>query len=275
MGGDLTVSSEPGSGSVFRFDMPIEVVPLGGAEVQAATVTRRVLGLAPDQPSYRLLIAEDKAASRKLLVRLLEPLGFEVEAVANGQQALEVWRRWGPHLIWMDIRMPIMDGYEATNRIRALQQDRPQAATKGQPTIIIALTATAFDEDRERALLEGCDDFVRKPFRHEEIYEMLAKHLAVRFVHEDADAESAAARAAAITVPEADVAAPAATARDPAEWAADLERATRRADMSLILTLVEEIRGQNAPLAYTLAELAHNFEYKKILAHAQQAGEQK
>jgi PAS domain S-box-containing protein len=270
MGGDLTVSSEPGSGSAFRFDVSIEVVPLGAAEVQAARVTRHVLGLAPDQPSYRLLIAEDKSASRKLLVRLLEPLGFEVEAVANGQQALEVWRRWEPHLIWMDIRMPIMDGYEATHRIRALQQSRPPAATQGRPTIIIALTASAFDEDRERALLAGCDDFVRKPFRAEEIYEMLAKHLAVRFVYEDADA-----RAAAITAPEADVTAPAAAAREPAEWAADLERATLRADMSQILTLVEEIRGQNAPLAYTLAELAHNFEYKKILGHAQQAGEQR
>jgi CheY-like chemotaxis protein len=250
--------------------MPIEVVPLGGAEVQAATVTRRVLGLAPDQPSYRLLIAEDKAASRRLLVRLLEPLGFEVEAVANGQQALEVWRRWEPHLIWMDIRMPIMDGYEATHRIRALQQSRTQGATQGEPTIIIALTASAFAQDRERAFLEGCDDFVGKPFRREEIYEMLAKHLAVRFVYEDAGARAAAA----ITVPEADLTAPAAAARDPAEWAADLERATLRADMSLILTLVEEIRGQNAPLAYTLAELAHNFEYKEILAHAQRAGEQ-
>ncbi len=269
------VSSEPGSGTIFRFDMPIEVVPLGAAEVQAAPITRRVLGLAPDQPTYRLLIAEDKTASRKLLVRMLEPLGFEVEAVANGQQALEVWRRWEPHLIWMDIRMPIMDGYEATHRIRALQQSSTQAPTNDPSTIIIALTATAFDEDRERALLEGCDDFVRKPFRHEDIYEMLAKHLAVRFIHEEAGTDPAVARAAApITILEADVTAMDAAARAPAEWAADLKQATRRADMSQILTLVEEIRGQNAPLAFTLAELAHNFEYKKILAYAQQAGEQ-
>jgi len=269
------VSSEPGSGTIFRFDVPIEAVPLGAAEVQATRVARRVLALAPNQPTYRLLIAEDKAASRKLLVRLLEPLGFEVEAVANGQQAFEVWKRWAPHLIWMDIRMPIMDGHEATNRIRALQQSRTQAATQGKPTIIIALTATAFDEDRERALSEGCDDFVRKPFRHEEIYEMLAKHLAVRFVYEEASSDPAAARPAGITVPVAAVTAPAEAVRDPAEWAADLERATLRADMSLILTLIEEIRGQNAPLAYALAKMAHSFEYKEILAHVQQTGEQR
>jgi len=116
---------------------------------------------------------------------------------------------------------------------------------------------------------------VRKPFRHEEIYEMLAKHLAVRFVYEEASSDPAAARPPAITVPVAAVTAPAEAVRDPAEWAADLERATLRADMSLILTLIEEIRGQNAPLAYALAKMAHSFEYKKILAHVQQTGEQR
>ena len=88
-----------------------------------------------------------------------------------------MWERWEPHLIWMDMRMPVMDGYEATRRIKA--------TTRGQATVIIALTATAFEEDREQILLEGCDDFVRKPFRKDEIYDMLAKHLGVRFLYEE------------------------------------------------------------------------------------------
>ncbi len=79
-----------------------------------------------------------------------------------------MWERWKPHLIWMDMRMPVMDGYEATRRIKA--------APSGQATVIIALTASAFEEDREQIMLEGCDDFVRKPFRKDEIYDMLAKH---------------------------------------------------------------------------------------------------
>jgi CheY-like chemotaxis protein len=125
-----------------------------------------VLGLAPDQRAadgrpYRLLVVEDKETNRRLLVKLLESVGFEVQEAANGQQALEVWARWQPHLIWMDMRMPLMDGHEATQQIKATPQ--------GQATVIIALTATAFEEDREQVLLEGCDGFVRKPFRTDEI----------------------------------------------------------------------------------------------------------
>ncbi len=99
-----------------------------------------------------------------------------------------MWERWQPHLIWMDMRMPVMDGHEATQKIKA--------TPKGQATVIIALTATVFEEDREQILLEGCDDFVRKPFRKDEIYDMLARHLGVRFLYEEAPALPAPARPA-------------------------------------------------------------------------------
>jgi PAS domain S-box-containing protein len=261
MGGDIVVSSELGQGSLFKFDVRAGLAD--AAEVQAAQPTRRVLGLEPNQPIYRLLVAEDKETNRQLLVKLLEPLGFEVKEAVNGQEAIEIWEHWEPHLIWLDMRMPVMNGHEATRRIKA--------TTKGQATVIIALTATAFEEDRERILSEGCDDFVRKPFREEEIFYKLAKHLGVLFVYEE-QAPPATAQPTDAVVPLADVLTPAALAALPTGWVANLQQATIKADLNLILALIDQIHGQNPTLADALADLARNFEYKKILMLIEQAG---
>jgi CheY-like chemotaxis protein len=107
MGGDLVVHSEPGTGSLFKFDVGIELAD--AADVPTAQPERRVIGLEPDQRAadggpYRLLVADDREASRMLLTRLLEPLGFEVREAVNGQEAIEIWEEWEPHLIWMDMQ---------------------------------------------------------------------------------------------------------------------------------------------------------------------------
>ena len=272
MGGDLTASSELARGSLFQFDVQAGLAD--AADVEEIRIGQRVLGLAPDQRTpdggpYRLLVVEDRDTNRRLLVRLLTdlgppPLGFEVQEAANGQEAIEKWERWEPHLIWMDMRMPVMDGHEATKRIKA----RP----KGQATVIIALTATAFEEDRERILLEGCDDFVRKPFRKDEIYDVLVRHLGVRFVYEEEPAKPAVAGPAEAAAPPGYALSAEAVAALPASWLADLQQATTKADLALILSLIEQIRERDAALANALANLAQNYEYKKILTLIEQAG---
>jgi CheY-like chemotaxis protein len=229
---------------------------------------RQVVGLEPGQPTYRLLVAEDREANRRLLVKLLgdlgsSPLGFEVREATNGREAIEIWERWEPHLIWMDMRMPVVDGYEAIRRIKATD--------KGQDTIIIALTASAFEEDRERVLAQGCDDFVRKPFRKGEIYNVLAKHLGVRFVYQESGDQGLAIGERA---KEEDAQALSLTTM-PAEWLADLRQATIKANSNQMLTLIDQIRGQNPALADALADLVHDFEYKKIRALIDQAGGQR
>jgi len=258
MGGDITVSSELGQGSVFRLEVPIELAD--AATVEVARPSRRVLGLGPGHAIYRLLVVDDRETTRQLLVRLLEPLGFEVYEAAHGQEAIEMWERWEPHLIWMDMRMPVMDGYEATRQIRA--------RSKGQATVIVALTASAFEEDRETILSAGCDDVVRKPFRKEEIFDKLAEHLGVSFIYGEEPAQPT-------TAPLADVQGvltPAAMAALPPGWLAELQQATIKANLNLILTLVDQIRKQNGALADALADLARDFEYKKILTFIEQAG---
>jgi len=113
MGGELTVESKVGKGSVFRFEIPVEKVAVEDIE-QAEPSRGQVIGLEPGQPSWRILIVEDQLENRLLLKKLLEQVGFEVHEAVNGQEAIDVFEEWRPHFIWMDRRMPLMDGLEAT-----------------------------------------------------------------------------------------------------------------------------------------------------------------
>ncbi|MBN1583218.1 MAG: response regulator [Anaerolineae bacterium] len=255
MGGDLTVSSTVGKGTTFKFDVSVEVVDV--AQVQDAQTTRRVVGLEPGQHAvdggpYRLLIVEDVEANSKLLVGLLQPLGFEVREASDGQQAIAVWQEWKPHLIWMDIRIPVMDGREVIRRIKATPQ--------GQDTIIVALTANVFEEERERVLAEGCDDFVRKPFRETVILEVLTKHLGVRFIYQDIESQREH-----VPVVQTDVEV-SSLAGMPPEWLADLHQATVEGDLTRMESLIMQIQEQHPSIASTLMKMAHNFEHDAILA---------
>ncbi len=178
MGGEIGVVGEPGKGSVFHFEIPVPVVA-----VEAVPTVKQfgsVTGLAEGQPRYRLLIAEDHPDNRMLLHRLLEPLGFDVCDAVNGLEAVALFEQWCPDLIWMDIRMPVMDGLEATRCIKATES--------GVRTKIVALTAHALEDERLEILAAGCDDLIRKPYRDEEIFDALGKHLGVRFLREDGQA---------------------------------------------------------------------------------------
>jgi signal transduction histidine kinase/CheY-like chemotaxis protein len=260
MGGDLTVSSEVGRGSCFGFDVRAQVVD--ASEVESAQPVRRVVALEPGQRaadggSYRLLVAEDREASRRLLVKLLRPLGFEVREATNGQEAVAVWGEWKPHLIWMDIRMPVMDGYQATRQIKA--------SPKGVDTVIVALTASAFDEDRAQVLAAGCDDFVRKPFREAEIFNILARHLGVRFVYQETGEKRADRGKEGVERLDSE-----ALAALPAEWVVRLYEASIQADAEGVYELVGQISEQHKVLAETLRDLANNFRFDLLVELARE-----
>jgi signal transduction histidine kinase len=251
MGGDIRVSSQPGQGSLFKFDVQVELAD--AAEVETRQPLRRVIGLEPGQPVYRLLVAEDRDSNRKVLVKLLASLGFEVREAVNGQAALEVWQRWKPHLIWMDMRMPVLDGCGATQQIKA--------TSEGRSTVVIALTASAFEEDRKMILSAGCDGFVRKPFRAEEIFDVLAKHLGVRFIY----AAGPEPAPAGPTEDEQALLTPAALAGLPGEWRAELSRAAAQADADVVIDLIERLRPQRGPLADALTRLVHDFRFDVLM----------
>ena len=252
MGGEITVESVVGQGSTFCFQIPVTLAIAPNSS--ALTRSQPVLGLAPDQPTYRLLIVDDRLDNRTLLTHLLQPLGFETQTASNGQEAIAVWQTWQPHLIWMDMRMPILDGYDATRQIRDLERSQGVVDT---PTKIIALTASAFEEQRATVLASGCDDFVRKPFREQVIFDKLTEHLGVQFLYGQA-VESSEAEAAPVLQPRA-------LQAMPALWLQDLHQAAIAIDSDRLLQLVTEIPPEQEALAQALANLIERFEFDAIL----------
>ncbi|PSB58301.1 hybrid sensor histidine kinase/response regulator [Chroococcidiopsis cubana CCALA 043] len=252
MGGEIAVSTTLGHGTIFSFEIPVS--PAAVVEVPPRQHYRRVIGLAPDQPKYRILVVEDKWENRQLLVKMLESVGFEVREAENGEEGVAIWESWQPQLIWMDMRMPVMDGYEATRQIKA--------HLKGHATIIIALTASAFDEERAVVLSAGCNDFVRKPLREEVIWEKMMQYLGVRYIYEDT-------QQAAIPSQLEEKEPYALTAQSlrvmPSEWVAQLHQAALRTDEKLIFDLLEQIPQDYAPMATALADLVNNFRIDKII----------
>jgi signal transduction histidine kinase/ligand-binding sensor domain-containing protein/CheY-like chemotaxis protein len=258
MGGDITVKSQVGYGTLFSFNIQCQAL----ASIQnrksrnghVSEIQNQIVALEPGQPRYRILVVDDKWTNRQLLIKLLNPLGFELREAQNGQEALQIWEEFEPHLIWMDMRMPVMDGFEATRRIKA--------TTKGQATALIALTASSFEEERAIVLSAGCDDFVRKPFREVEIFEMMSKHIGTRYIYEEITFEKYLPETRPQPLLE-NLKAEINTL--PAGLLIQLTEATELGDMELIGQALTSISHHQPLLAETLSQLAHNFEYDKIL----------
>ncbi|MDJ1178120.1 ATP-binding protein [Roseofilum sp. BLCC_M91] len=250
MGGEMQVSSQVGKGTIFTFE--IAYTEVAATEIESQEVNqRRIIALEPDQPRYRILIVDDKPVNRQLLVKLLNPLGFEVAQASNGKEAVEIWEQWQPDLIWMDMRMPVMNGFEATQTIKA--------TTAGQATAIIALTASVLEEERAVVVSAGCDDFLRKPFREDDIFKMMEKYLGVRYVYEDIT------QSRQEILQETEVLTSENILALPPELQVQLRRAVVSASKREITAVVEAIARENAALAEAIANCFHNFEYDKIL----------
>ncbi|MBE9117952.1 PAS domain S-box protein [Lusitaniella coriacea LEGE 07157] len=241
MGGDISVTSKLGQGSTFHFE--IQAQPATAAEVPPSNFYDRAIGLQPGQESYRILVVEDVLENRKLLVQLLEPFGFEVQEAENGEDAIALWETWQPHLILMDIQMPVMDGYEAIRRIRA--RESPE---RDRPIKIIAFTASVFEEERAAILSAGCDDFIRKPLKTEKLWEKLAHHLGVeyRYATENRSEEKASK---SLTPTDLQQMSP--------QWIEALREAALAVDNSRLEELIEQVRDR--ALALVLRELIENF----------------
>lgn len=252
MGGEITVASEIGQGSTFSFSIQVDRIEPNTLVRSEPELTRRVIGLEPGQPHYRVLIVDDNLENRQLLVELLAPIGFDLREATNGQEAVEVWTEWQPHLIWMDVRMPVMDGYMATRQIKS--------APQGRQTVIIAITASAFEEEQAVALASGCTDFIRKPFREAEIFELMREYLGLSYIEAVWQADTTLAE-----LKEEDKAAIDWSVL-PAEVLSALEQAALRIDVEEVANLIETVRGYNSSLAGILAELAHRFQYDEIVA---------
>ncbi|WP_437967122.1 ATP-binding protein [Sorangium sp. So ce260] len=250
MGGDMRVESQLGRGTTLRFDVRLTLADAGDARTGGAV--RRVVGLSPGQPRYRVLVVDDRWDVRHCLLKLLDSVGVEVRSATNGLGAVAQWETWAPHLVLLDLRMPLLDGYEAATRIKS--------SPRGRETVVVAMTASAFEQNRSLAAEAGCDDFVSKPFRDADIFNLLTKHLGARFEHEEAPAERRPAPAA----PAVDLAR--AAAGLPASLRKDLRRAATRLDAKAVQAAIDRFRPEDAELAGAVAELARGYRFDSILA---------
>jgi PAS domain S-box-containing protein len=247
MKGTVSVDSVLGRGSVFRVDLPVETVEASSVPKLADIAHGEVVGLAAGQPHIRVLIAEDQPENQQLLSWLMSDIGIEVRVADNGEQCVKVFQDWQPDLIWMDRRMPVMEGEEATRRIRKLPG--------GDKVKIVAVTASAFKEEQQEMLDAGMDDFIRKPYRPDEIYDCLARLLNAKYRY--------AAPAAAEAVPKPLTGAM--LAQLPAALRQELRAAVTSLDNERIANTLDKLGAADAELARTLSRLTEYFDYPAIL----------
>ncbi len=250
MGGDIYPTSILKKGSTFSFDIEV-ALPQTTEEI--CTEKKRVLKIASSQPNYRILVVDDCLENRDLLAKLLNTVGFDIHTASNGVEAIDIWQVWEPHLIWMDMRMAVMDGYEATRHIKGKSENHQ--------TVVIALTASAFEEQQSEIFAAGCDDLVRKPFREEVIFEKMSQYLGVEYIYEEDSWQSEQKlpinSTIELTAEELNVMSP--------EWIASLHQAALEVDADLVLQIIEEIPTQYQTLAEKLKQLTLQYDFDAII----------
>jgi PAS domain S-box-containing protein len=243
MGGDITVSSVLGKGSRFRLEIPVERGDAGVAVKQNSL--RRVKALRAGRPVPRILVADDQIENQNWLVKLLTAIGFSVKGADNGEAALKRWEEWQPHMILMDVHMPVMDGLEATRRIKA--------SPRGGDTAIVVLTASAMDADRRTVAESRADDFVAKPCREDELLEKMRVLLKIEYDYEEETAPDLVALSTATL------------AKLPPELAEQLRNATADGDKRLLDKLIGQVReSAAASSANALQALADKYDYDAL-----------
>jgi PAS domain S-box-containing protein len=251
MGGRITMSSEVGTGTVCQFEIPVQPVDAGSAISVAPS--RHVVGFLPGSTTPRVLIVDDEPDNRGWLNGLLTSVGFDVREADNGETAVREWGTWHPQLVLMDVRMPVMDGLEATRRIRE--------SAPGTGTVVIALTASAMDEDRHSVMQAGADELMVKPCRAADLLERIRVHLGLAYVYADRatgpeltlidDAEPSLKRDALDTLPIA--------------WADDMRRAIFNGENDRVNALIANIPQRDVEFARALQRLADRYEYDALI----------
>ncbi len=250
LGGSIRVDSKLGKGTVFYVNFPFTVSKAEDVEQTKPLAMRKVIGLSANQPEWRLLIVDDDDENRRLLKTLLTQAGFNVREARNGLVALSEFNSWHPHLIWMDMRMPVLYGYQATRQIRRLPG--------GADVIIVALTASAFHNQRDDILASGCDNVLFKPFKIHEIYALMSHYLELEYEYDDADITSLSDKSLITNVNVKGI------AHLPAGWVEDLRKAALTLDVDSVLEIIERIKSKDRDLGNQLAIMMTNYNFESL-----------
>jgi signal transduction histidine kinase/DNA-binding response OmpR family regulator len=248
MGGNIVLISEPLKGSLFQVDLPLTLADENEVEYMSSDAHGEVVGIVPGQKAYRILIAEDQYENRLLLSQLMDQVGLETKTAENGEQCVQIFQEWHPDLIWMDRAMPVMDGVEATQRIRNLPD--------GDKVKIVAVTASVFTEQQPEMLSCGMDDILYKPYRFNEIYDSMTQQLGIEFIY----------RTTTVTEkPETKMLTPEQLSVLPKEIRIKLKEALKSLNKQRINEILSQIDEIDPELKNTLSHLVDDFNYPKIL----------
>ena len=246
MNGQLRVESELGIGSTFYFD--IELLQ-GKEEEEEVNTIRRTIGFEKMLIDPKILIAEDNFENRYLLKSILTNIGFIVMEAENGREAIDIFESWQPDLIFMDIRMPVMNGLEATKIIKTMALN--------EKVKIIALSAHVFKDEIDEILNIGCDDYIAKPFKEKEIFEMLSKHLGIKFIYEEASKNENPLKST-IDINKDTM------SNISKELISELNEAVIELNGKEILQAIEKIKKENENIGNGLEAIAKTMDYAKL-----------
>lgn len=301
MGGNITITSTLQEGTLVKFNTLVK----GGEMDTWESILQgggRIIGLAANQPTYRILIVDDRQENRHLLVKLLAPLGFEVREAVDGQEAIRQWSLWQPDLIWMDTKIPVHEGIGSEETIRRIRQlETLQVAPAPiQRTIVIGLIAGNFDEEHQNFVEIGYDALLRKPFEIDTILEKMAQYLNVRYVYETEfnPQDTAVNDDNLSTIPLTDF--PLSTEEDssvsllsrspklmmkvvhakalrvmPTEWLRDVHHYANAGDSKELYALVNQIPEIHISLTTSLKALIDQFNFRKLRELTRAAIEEK
>ncbi len=252
MGGDIEVESQVGSGSLFRFTLAL---PPGAPAVAGnhEKIPRRVR-LKPGQGKVRILVVDDNETNREILVRFLGQAGFTVREAEGGRQACVLFDQWRPHLVLLDMIMPEMDGFDVLTHIRA------SGSAAGTP--VIAVSASVLVEEEERVLASGAVAFLKKPFKADELFELMNRHLDVAFLDADESGDEFPARPDPAEGTRAGE--PVSLDGLSPELAAELREAALRLDVERLQELLALVAQEHGPLAQRLAALVRGFRFEEL-----------
>jgi PAS domain S-box-containing protein len=252
LGGILEVKSIVGQGTTFLFQIPVTIPDL--CQLDSSKINCSIVAIADSSTQYRILVVDDNLDNCKLLKDLLTPIGFLIKEASNGQEAIAIFEEWHPHLILMDIYMPVMDGYQAITAIK--ERDRANL------TKIIATTASVLQEERDKIFATGCVDAIGKPLNTEELLKAIAKNLNLTYTYCQNNLDSITTFSnASIDLEQ--------LKQMPDEWIEKLHYAAISANERDIYALITQIPPEQISLANCLQQMVNNFALEGIINYAE------